>query len=306
MLARFFNKSKPINYFLLSIMLIIGVLVVGYKQSMGFNGVELLKLVGIGFFLVFLMLLLGFIVRKNSLTQANTFSIFFFSWFLLGLFKNTNILYLLFSLFFLLLAYRRIFNLQNHKNTTKKILDASVWISIATLFYFWNILFFIPLYIALLQLPESKVRYFAIPVFGVLAIGSITTAYYVVFHDNLYWFLERIPHFSLDFSAYGSLKVLVSVTFLIGLILWSVSSELLAFKTLSLKQKPNRRMVFIILATSFAVALLFPQKTGQELILVLPPASIIIANYVEKHNEIWFNEMVMWFTFLVTASFFFI
>ncbi len=306
MLARFFNKSKPINYFLLSILLIIGALLVGYKQSMGFNGVEVLKLVSIGFFLVFLMLLLGFIIRKTSLTQANTFSIFFFSWFLLGLFKNTNILYLLFSLFFLLFAYRRIFNLQNQNNTTKKILDASVWISIAALFYFWNILFFIPLYIALLQLPESKVRYFAIPVFGLLAIGSITTAYYVVFYDNLYWFLERIPQLSFNFSAYGSLKVLVPTTFLTGLLLWTISSELLTFKTLSLKQKPNRRMVFIILATSFAVTLLFPQKTGQELIFVLPPASIIIANYVEKHNEIWFNEMLMWFTVLVVITTFFI
>ncbi len=309
MLARFFNKSKPINYFLLSILLIIGMLSVGFKYSSGFDSLALLKIVGIGIFLVFLLLLLDFIIRKNNLTQANTFSIFFFSVFMLIFLRHAKteiVTPIIFSVFFLLLAFRRIVNLQKPSNLTKKILDASVWITVAGLFYFWNILFFIPLYIAVFQLPEKKKRMYLIPFFGFLSVVSMATAYHGIFQDNVQWVFERIPSVHLDFSAYASVDVLVSLSFFVALLLWTIVSELLAFKTVSLKQRPNKRVLFIVIFTALIVVLLFPEKTGAEVMLLVPVASVVMTNYIEKNKELWFNEMILWLSLVVFVFSFFI
>ncbi len=299
MLTRIFNKSKSINYFFLAIALFLGTLASGFKDKTGFLHTGLVELIGIGVFIVFIVLFLDFIIRKNYLTNSTVFAIFFFSFFTIAFFRFKSDIMLwkiLFSNLFLLFAYRRIFNLQNHTQTFKKILDASVWISIASLFYFWNVLFFIPLVIAIVQVQEISFKAFIVPFFGFFAVFILATAYCVTVQDNVFWFTTIIPPLPSDFSVFSTLKVLIPTTILFGVLVWSTVAQVLAFKNIPLKQRPNKKMVFLLLLFSITVAFLFPVKTGNELIFMLPMASIVITNYIENNSEMWFNEMILWLT----------
>ena len=160
MLTSFFGKSKPINFLIVSMFIIIGcffriIIDTGEQYNLQIFTRQFITLL-ICFFSLFL---LNFIIRKNRLTKINTYPILLFSCLIIlipAVFSETN---LLLANLFLLLSLRRILSLTSEKNLEKKILDASIWISIASLFYFWSILFFIILIIALFQRGIKTIRY---------------------------------------------------------------------------------------------------------------------------------------------------
>ena len=156
-LTNFFSNSKPFHFISINLLLFVGYTLYNFQISNFDNGIIELILSTFKFSLyIALMLIFGFIIKKNKLTQTNSYALFSFSCFLLMvpiLFQDSKPV---FSLLFLLLALRRILSFNSKKNIQKKILDASLWIGIATLFYFWSLLFFFVLYAALIQLAELK------------------------------------------------------------------------------------------------------------------------------------------------------
>ena len=150
MLTSFFGKSKPINYILLSIAIIVGYfsklltgqelwLGAGFFTTIGTRGVVV-------FLMVFAVLLLDFIIRKNTVTKNNTFAILLFVLFVLlvpEVYKSPT---LILANIFVLLATRRILSLTTEKNTVKKIFDATMYITFASFCYGWSLLFFLVLY----------------------------------------------------------------------------------------------------------------------------------------------------------------
>ena len=212
MLTSFFGKSNPINYLILGIFIFAGYLwetfsgndVPNTFLSFGFHAAFcMLSVLG--------MLLLDFIIRKNHLTKNNTFAILFFSCFMVMLpviFSQQSILL---ANFFLLLSFRRMMSMRNDKNSSKKILDASIWITVASIFHFWSLLFFVPLWIAIIQKPNSNYKQMLIPITGFVAVLMINTAYQLLAADSYSWFLNWEKPISFDFSAYSAISVLVPV-----------------------------------------------------------------------------------------------
>jgi len=98
----------------------------------------------------------------------------------------------------------------------RKILDASIWISIATLFYFWSVLLIVVLFISILLIGYKNLKLLWIPFVGVFAVFILTTAYYSVVNDTIFWFTEIEVKAEFDYSSYNSLSLLVTIFLLLS------------------------------------------------------------------------------------------
>ncbi|WP_347373648.1 DUF6427 family protein [Aequorivita sp. Q41] len=316
MLTRFFGKSNPINYLILGIFIIAGYLGILLKTPLVVSAYQIFLHVSFIILSVLSMWLLDFIIRKNSLTKNNTYAILFFTCFmgmLPVIFLQPKILL---ANAFLILALRRIMSLHSDKNSTKKILDTSIWISLASLFYFWSLLFFVPLWIAIIQKPNTNYKQMLMPFIGFLAIFSITTAYHLLVNDSIAWIFNWQETINLDFSKYNSLSVLVPVTVILAFYIWTGMFRVLKLSAFFLKMKSNYLLLLYVSIICVFIALAGPEKTGAELLFILAPVSIIAANYIEKFEaersyetdaiEFWFKEALLWLVVILPFVFLFL
>jgi hypothetical protein len=317
MLTSFFGKSNPINYLILGVVISAGYL---YAEiSINTFDISLSSVFLHLFFMVISglgMLLLDFIIRKNQLTKNNTYAIFFFTCFMVML----PIIFLQYKIIlanaFLLLALRRIMSLRSDKNSTKKILDASLWITVAALFYFWSLLFFIPLWIAVIQKPNSNYKQMLVPFIGFCAVVIINTAYQLLANNSFAWLFNWKDKISFDFSAYNSVSILIPVTIILAFYIWTGFYRVFKIPALPLKEKPNFILLLYVSLTTLFIALGSPNKTGAEVLFVLAPVSIISANYIESSfrdwdrrnetSEFWFKEIMLWMVVILPFVFLFL
>lgn len=317
MLTSFFGKSNPINFLILG-----AVILIGYFLGAVYGSTELLNFMSIlrhfGWLLlcIFLMFLLDFIIRKNKLTRNNTYAVYFFSCFLImipSIFLAGGILI---ANLLSLLALRRIISLRTERNLEKKILDASIYLTFASLFHFWIILYFGILWLGVIRSPQTRFRHLLIPIVGFFVGFCLITTFYLITEDSFAWFFEWFQPPSFDFSAYNEIKLLVPATLLITLLLWTVPHRIYTINSLPKVERPTA--LFIISTAIFAVAtaLTSEVKTGAELLFICVPVSILFANYIayQRPNigrkrdvtKSWFKEGLLWMLILLPLIGFFI
>jgi len=283
MLTSFFGKSKPINYILLSIAIIIGYffgLLTTQDLSLSLGSLSSHGLVI--FLMVFAVLLLDFIIRKNNVTKNNTFAILLFVLFVLLVPEVYNDPKLILANIFVLLATRRILSLTTEKNTVKKIFDATMYITLASFCYGWAILFFVVLYPAITNKTKFTLTYLFIPIIGFLGITSIAVAYQFVVTDSYSWLYHRILERDFDLSGYGDRGLFITTVFLLGLLLWMGGARLSRLASLSKKERPSAITILLIAIISVGIVLAKTQKNGSELFFLFAPIAAITSNYIES------------------------
>jgi hypothetical protein len=295
MLTSFFGKSNPINFLVLSIYIIIG-----YFLGVVRGNEEILNFEKIGIHLIFLgmtifsMFLLDFIVKKNALSRPNNYDILFFVCFLViipvALTNKTTIL----ANVLVLLALRRILSLYSEKNMEKKVLDASLYITAASLFYFYSLFFFVVLFLAIIRKNHTTYKHLFIPFAGFCTVFALTTTYHFLVNDSFNWFYSWIPITSLDFSEYNNIVLVIGLSIIGAFVVWTTFFRLIKLSSISRKERPNYLLVIIVLLATLAMAFFSEEKTGAEFLFILAPAAIITANYIEKINEFWFRELLLW------------
>ncbi|NND88235.1 MAG: hypothetical protein HKM28_03200 [Flavobacteriaceae bacterium] len=310
MLTSFFGKSNPVNYLILGAFIVIGYFLSAlYQSGEILNFISIAKHFGWILLSLFLMFLLDFVIRKNSLTKNHTYAIYFFCCMLLMVPAIVIDNDVLIANVFGLLALRRILSFRTERNTEKKILDASLYLTLATLFHFWIILYFVVLWIGILRVPGTRFRHLLIPVVGFFSMGILITTGSLLIENNAIWLWEWFETPSFDFSLYHEPRLLIATTLLIGMLLWTLPHRLYTVKSL---QKSERPTVFLVIASTivaFLTALLSAAKTGAELLFLCIPASILFANYIAfrrsrtqfktDHVQFWFKEALLWL-FLLT------
>ena len=303
MLTSFFGKSKPINYILLSIAIIIGYflgLLTTQELSPSLGSLSSHGLVI--FLMVFAVLLLDFIIRKNNVTKNNTFAILLFVLFVLLVPQVYNAPKLILANIFVLLATRRILSLTTEKNTVKKIFDATMYITLASFCYGWAILFFVVLYPAITNKTKFTLTYLFIPIVGFLGITSIAVAYQFVVTDSCSWLYHWIPERDFDLSGYGDRGLFITTVFLLGLLLWMGGARLSRLASLSKKERPSAITILLIAIISVGIVLAKTQKNGSELFFLFAPIAAITSNYIEsgrsKTRRV-FNEVFLWSLFVL-------
>ncbi|BAO75591.1 DUF6427 family protein [Winogradskyella sp. PG-2] len=290
MITSIFSKSKPINFIIVAVFVALLFVITNYNFLFNdFSGVisTSSKLL-ITLFLVFL---LDFIISKNNLTQGNSYGIMTFA-LIFGMFpeamKYSDILLAnLFTLF----ALRRLISLHSKVNIKKKLFDAAFWITIATLFYFWSILFFALVIVALIYYSQNDIKNIVIPFIGAATVILLLIVYNILLYDVYVKPSNFQPYASLDYTAYNSIESIIRFTVLFTSFIWIL---IYFFKTLPEKNKRLRPSYFIIAWSSILailIALIAPIKNGSEFLFLFAPFSIIMANYIKVISEQWFKEV---------------
>jgi len=296
MLTNFFSNSKPFHFILISLLLFVGYTFHNFQISSFDN--DFIWLIQLTFkfgLYIILMLIFGFIIKKNNLTQINSYALFIFICLLLltpNVFQNSKPIL---STVFILLALRRILSFNSKKNIQKKILDASLWIGIATFFYFWSILFLLVLYAALIQLASKNFKLFLIPIIGMFVVFIICIIYFLYIDNNMYWYTDYKNFTSFDFSSYKLLKNFFSLFVILSTIVISLVFKFLNFKKTPLKKKSKYWIIIFTLITGIIIVILTGQKNGVELIFTIVPISILFSNFIEALQRKWVSEMMLWF-----------
>lgn len=296
MLTNFFSNSKPFHFILISLLLFVGYTFYNFQISSFEN--DFIRLIQLTFkfgLYIILMLIFGFVIKKNNLTQINSYALFIFICLLLltpNVFQNSKPIL---STVFILLALRRILSFNSKKNIQKKILDASLWIGIATLFYFWSILFLLVLYAALIQLAAKNFKLFLIPIIGMFLVFIICTIYFLYLDNNMYWYKDYKNFTSFDFSSFKLLKNFFSLFVILSMTVISLVFKFLNFTKTPLRKKSKYWIIIFTLITGIIIVILTGQKNGVELIFTIVPISILFSNFIEALQRKWVSEMMLWF-----------
>lgn len=300
MITSVFSKSKPINFFIVFSLSLLALFVAVYKYTnFSFTVVSFSKL-AIVFLCCFLsVLLVDFIVTKNSLSQKGNTELLLFSLFLLTIpqvFLDSKIVL---SNFLVLLALRRIISLRTQNDHIKKLFDAGFLIGFASLFYFWTLLFFILIFVALLFYAESEIKKWITPCIGLLAIAMMSIGLSIVINDDFVSILNINPIVGFNFNAYNSVQFIVAITMLLSFGLWA---SIFYLKDISKKMKtfrPAYKVVFIAFIIAGIIVVIAPKKDGSEFLFLFAPLSIIISNYIETIEEKWFRTLFTLLLFLI-------
>ncbi len=303
MITRFFSTSKPIHFVI--IVLLTFAVYMKTRISTADDALSLIFILEqISFYAIILLsfFVLDFLVSKNNLTKNNNYKILLFGLFLIILpitFQTNNVLI---ANLFILLAIRRTISLRSNLNVKKKLFDAGFWVGIATLFYFWSILFFSLVFVALIVYSLASVKNWIIPLIGILTVAVILISYLIIIDYDLIELLSYLESTSFDFTKYNYLNLILGITILTSLGLWSL---FFFIKNLKIKTKRRRRSHVLIinaLIISVILVLIVPNKNGSEFIFMFAPLSIIMANYLESIKEGWFAELFIWILILTPIS----
>jgi hypothetical protein len=290
MITSIFSKSKPINFIIVAVFVVLlfgvsnyNLLFNDFNSALNASSKLLITL--------FLVFLLDFIISKNNLTQGNSYAIMTFG-LLIGMFPEVMIYKdLLLANLFLLFALRRLISLHSKLSIKKKMFDAAFWITIATLFYFWSILFFALVIVALIYYSQNDIRNAIVPFVGVATVVILLLVYNILIYDVYIRPSNFQRYASLDYTVYNSKESIIKLTVLFTSLIWIL---IYFFRMLPDKNKKLRPSYFLIAWASIIailIALIAPIKNGSEFLFLFAPFSIIMANYIEVISERWFKEV---------------
>lgn len=265
----------------------------------------LLILKQLGFYTIVLasLIVLNFLVSKNNLTKKNSYKLLLFSLFLIVIPITFQINTILISNLFILLALRRIISLRSNIKIKKKLFDAAFWIGIASLFYFWAILFFLLIIVALIFYSLGQIKNWIIPFIGLFTVIIIIVSFSMLIDNH---FSEASNYFntiSFDFSTYNILYLIIGITILTSLGLWSLFFYIKNLKRIIKRDRSSHILIVVVLLISAVIVLIAQNKNGSEFIFMFAPLTVIMANYLESIKEQWFAELFLWVLILTPVSY---
>lgn len=304
MITSFFKQAKPIHFVLIGtflLMVFIASKMYVINEPLTFK----LVLKQVFYFGIVLssLFLLDFFASRNSLTKKNSYKLLMFGLFMAMLpetLLNSNTLL---ANFFILLALRRIISLRTQKDTQKKLFDAAFWISIATLLYFWAILFFALIFAAMILYSIVNVKNWIIPLTGILAVVIIWVSWMLLTNNDFTDFFDQLFVYNFDFTGLNSARIIISTTILISYGTWGSFYFIKHLKDKSKNLRPSFMLIVISSIISLLIILISPYKDGSEFIFLFAPLAIIMTNYLEVTKEKWFQEVLVWVLVLIPAVF---
>ena len=297
MITSIFSKSKPINYIIVMVVLVIAFALHFFYEVKDDNYTIISFIaLSIGLFYVFIT---DFVISKNDLTKRNSYGIMLLALFFVifpEVFGNINIMV---ANLLVLFALRRLFSLHTKRDLTKKFFDAVFWIALSALFYTWAVLYLFVVFIALGYYWQNEGKYIAVSLFGVVTVFILLVLYNIVFKDQYLSQTNFDFSYGFDFSDYNSLSEIIKLTVVVALYLWSLIFYLKNTSEKSKTLKPIHTLIILASFIAIIIAVLAPVKNGNEIVFFMLPFSIIVANYIETVDKLWFKEMLVVLLILV-------
>lgn len=295
MLTRFFGTAKP-----LAIAMVIIYMTVGFffsnKQWIiePFSWWSTTQLLGMWLLFILAMFTLNFIAQKNDLTKRSAYGVLLFGAFSLALPVALRDGYTLIAGVFLLIATRRIISFKSELHMERKVFDASFWILLAALLFYFSWLYIIAIYLALLFYNISNVRYLFIPLIAFISFGILYYCFLLYQAGSPELVVFNFESISFDFSAYGTIEVLIAIAFFIGSLVWTIWAYLAEQNKAPAKSKGRFSVVLGMLLVGLLLIILTAGKTGAEWYFLVPAMTIIVTNYLEHTESLLFKESLLW------------
>lgn len=293
MLANFFGKSNPANL-LLIILVFLGYFFANYFANFhnllsdDFNWIVMAELIELQLLLFFFF---NFILAKNKLTLQNSYGFLFFI-LLFGILpvtmfdRESVIIHLLF-----LIYVRRVLSLRTSKSVILKIYDSGLWLGVLFLMNSFTIVFYILLLIMVSLFQKLTPKTFLISITGLITPLIIYLAYcvwFLSFDDFLSLFIFYTDY---DFSLYADMWLTLLLIIGFSLIIIVLKSP----KIISISGSYRKFWIWTIacLLINVLYVILYPNKTGGELMILFFPLSILLANLVEQVERRLFKNLVL-------------
>ena len=293
MITRNFRISKPYHYILIFVGLIGIFLFQRLKDHSGIQSVDFVIESAAFLFFLASMFLVVFIITKNKLTQKNSFAALYFFIFISLMPQTLADHKIIIANGFILLSYRRIFSLETKLNMKKKYFDAALWLSIATLFYVWSILYFIPLLATIILRPNDWVKHLLVLVFGAGSAGLLVYLFASVFGTSPSFLMFYPPKVNLGLFSHIPEVMKVSLAIISVMTIGSVLS---LFSPLILKNSKSRNnfiVLFLMLFTGLSISLLAVNMFVENMLFVIFPLAVIMANFTQHQRRSWLSDLFL-------------
>jgi len=300
MISSIFGKTKPINYIIVLTFLFLFYWLVHfflYQRVYGYE--QLLWQVVVLAVLLFTFFIVNFVVIRNKLTGANSYTILFFALLMVifpeTLTDNNAVL----CNFFILLATRRLISMRSLKNLKIKIFDASLWIMFGSLFYDWALLYLLVVYIAVYIYEPKNFKNWIVPFAAFFAVFMISYCFLILTNNQDFFY--RHYQFSIQFDADYYLNWANSSKLIIYIILFFMLS-IFAFLKLG-KSGVGKIVTTRLIVFSFIIGLFLNVMISTEnlhpILLTFFPAAVLMTNYVESIKRDNLREIVLMFSIFI-------
>ncbi len=299
MLTSFFSKSKPINYVVVGLYMLTLYSIAHYKKGFVFETVPVLLLIAGAILYIAPMLMLNFVVQKNDLTDKGTYTILLYA-FLTGMLPGalTNINIVL-AAFLVMLGLQNLLHLTNGKYIKAKIFNASIFISLASLAFFWSVGFMVLIFLAISYFEPKNYRNWIIPLIGLLTIYLFANCFTLLFYDSFFSLQEYADPISFSFNTYLAKGQLFSAGALSICMLFFLAIYVFKFNRKPANIKPILRLVIAYLIIAVAIAIIAPQDKVVALFFIATPLAIIGTTYLEMQYREFAKEINIWVFLLI-------
>lgn len=296
MIASVFSKSRPFNYILAVVTLVLSFFIYQIQQqNSNPNSNEImgwLPKLGILLTLIASLFITNFITKRNGLSKDNSYSALFFIAFLLFIPKVFTDSSIVISSFFILLAMRRLISMKSMVTPKEKIFDASLWIFIAALFHFWSILFIVIVFVSIVFHVSGDYRNWVLPFIAFFAVGIVFLFFSLLFDKTwIYLIWNQIEvdftFFYLERSAANAALImygLFSFVFLITMLLTLSKRPIIMLAS-------YKKVIYIFLI-SLLIYVVSPEKNNALLLFSIMPLSILATAYVEISRDTVLKEII--------------
>lgn len=296
MIASVFSKSRPFNYILAVVTLVLSFFIYQIQQqNSNPNSNEIMSWMtklGILLTLIASLFITNFITKRNGLSKDNSYSALFFVAFLLFIPKVFTDSSIVISGFFVLLAMRRLISMKSLVTPKEKIFDASLWIFIAALFHFWSILFIVIVFVSIVFHVSGDYRNWVLPFIAFFAVGIVFLFFSLLFDKTwIYLIWNQIEvdftFFYLERSAANAALILYglfSFVFLIAMLLTLSKRPIIMLAS-------YKKVIYIFLI-SLLIYVVSPEKNNALLLFSIMPLSILATAYVEISRDAVLKEII--------------
>lgn len=294
MISSIFGKTKPINYlivlsFLFVLYWLVHFFIFHNVYSVEYIGFQIIIL-GVLLFSVFIV---DFIVKRNKLTDVNSFSMLFYGMLIVVFHEVLMDSDAIFCSLFLLLATRRLISIRSLKNIKLKIFDATLWVMISSLFYEWAVLYLILVFAAIYIYEPKNARNWLVPFAAIFTVFMISYTILILTNNSEYLFNHY--KFSMQLNTAYFLEWGSSTKRVVYLLLTLLA---IAFVFLKLGKAGVGKIVTMrLLALSFFIGLLIDVVTestyAHPILISFFPAVVFMTNYVEAIKKSKIKEVVL-------------
>lgn len=294
MITSIFSKSRPINYILITILLLTCFTIYQFTTSYSTISVyEITEKVVFSLVLIGSLFITNFITKKNGLSKDNSYTFLLFCVFFIlfpGTFSNGN---LIISNALILLALRRLISMQSMVTPKEKIFDASLWIFAASLFHFWSILFILLVFISIIFHVSRDYRNWIIPFIAFFTVLVITVFFALIFNpDFIFNYSNGIAiNFDVNYIKNIFQSFSLGLYIIVAMIAFFTMLFILTHKPLNL-QSSYKKIIFAFIL-GLIIFFVSPNKDNTYLIFTFVPVSIMLTNYLETIKKYWLKESIL-------------